>query len=348
MTRFLCIVSIFACTLASTIGRAQTLFTIGKQAVDKKEFLRAFSKNNADSAWNEKNCRDYLNLFIRFKLKVRAALAEKLDSLPQQIQELESFSEQVADSYMNDEASLQKLVNQAQERSWKEINLGHIFIEAPKSADPSAIERARARANQLFEELKKGSRFEQLAQVYSNDPEVTKNKGHIGFVSVFVLPYEMENLVYSLAPDQVSTPYQSSKGFHIFKNLGERKSFGSIKVAQILFAFPPDASEQQQVEVGQLADSVYQLLKSGANFNQMVSQYSLDNQTNLNEGLMPEFSAGTYDPEFEKAAYALSKDGELSPPVRTAFGYHILQKIGSNKVSESEATKKELFRKRTL
>src|SRR5580698_7786486 len=90
-------------------SNAQTLFTYGNQAVSKQEFLKAFKKNNNEKSNSEKSYRNYLDLYIRFKLKVQAAYDIKLDTLKTQQTELQNFRNQVADGYVNDNASMNKL-----------------------------------------------------------------------------------------------------------------------------------------------------------------------------------------------------------------------------------------------
>src|SRR5579863_9057487 len=91
---------------------AQTLFTVDGTAVSKVEFLRAFTKNNNGVAPTDKAYRDYLELYIRYKLKVKAAYAAQLDTLPAQRTELQNFRSQVADAYLKDQESLDKLVKE--------------------------------------------------------------------------------------------------------------------------------------------------------------------------------------------------------------------------------------------
>src|SRR5580698_9792521 len=85
---------------------AQTLFSYGDKTVSKEDFLKAYSKNNNNGKPSEKSYRDYLELYIRYKLKVRAAYDLKLDTLAAQQTELKNFRNQVADTYMNDQESL--------------------------------------------------------------------------------------------------------------------------------------------------------------------------------------------------------------------------------------------------
>ena len=78
---------------------AQTLFTYGKHKVDKEEFLRAFNKNNT-AGKSEQSIRDYLDLFIAFKLKVQAAKDRKMDTLPAQKNDLLNFRRQIEADYI--------------------------------------------------------------------------------------------------------------------------------------------------------------------------------------------------------------------------------------------------------
>ncbi len=88
---------------------AQTLFTVDHAPVTKEEFLKAYNKNNTGQKPTPASYRDYLELYIRYKLKVRAAYEAQLDTLPGQRMELQNFRSQVAESYLKDETSLDRL-----------------------------------------------------------------------------------------------------------------------------------------------------------------------------------------------------------------------------------------------
>src|ERR1700726_3196708 len=119
-----------------TTGTAQTLVTIDGQGVSKEDFLKAYNKNNTTEKATEKSYKDYLDLYTRYKLKVRAAYDMRLDTLPGQVAELQNFRAQVAETFMNDAESLDKLVSEAFNRGQKDIHLAHIFIAIPKDASP--------------------------------------------------------------------------------------------------------------------------------------------------------------------------------------------------------------------
>ena len=306
---------------------AQTLFTVGGSPVSKEEFLRAFTKNNNGVSPTEKAYRDYLELYIRYKLKVKAAYEAQLDTLPAQRTEMQNFRSQVSDSYMKDQESLDRLMKEVFIRGQKDIRLAHIYFALPKNPSPADTLRAYEKAMTAFNALKKGRKFGETALAFSDDPAVRSNKGEIGYITVFSLPYELENLAYSVAPGQVSKPYRSKGGYHIFKNEGERKAIGRVKVAQILLSFPPGATAAVREQVRLKADSIYRALEAGGDFTALARAYSGDNLSYQNGGELPEFGIGRYDSAFEAAAFALDRDGAIGRPVSTEFGYHIIKRL---------------------
>ena len=320
---------------------AQTLFTYGNQSVSKEEFLKAYQKNNTDKKSTAQSYRDYLELYLRYKLKVKAAYDIKLDTISAQIAEMKNFRNQVVDGYMNDNESLDKIINEAFLRSQKDIHVAHIFIAVAKNATPADTLKAFQKATDAINDLKKGKQFGDVASLYSDDPSAKNTHGDIGFITVFSLPYELENLAYSTLPGKFSKIYKSKLGYHIFKNVEERKAIGRIKTAQILFLFPPNASDVIKQSIKQKADSVYTLLINGANFGELAKKFSGDNLSFQTSGEMAEFGVGKYDHSFENAAYALDKDGEISKPVLTNFGYHIIKRIARKQVAE--VNNKETF-----
>jgi peptidyl-prolyl cis-trans isomerase SurA len=306
---------------------AQTLFTCGGQPVSKEDFLKAYNKNNSGGGTTATSYATYLELYIRYKLKVRAAYDMQLDTLPGQRTELQNFRTQVVENYMTDEESMNKLLNEVFTRGQKDLHLAQLFIAIPRNATPADTSKAYDKAMAAYADLKKRKGFAETALAYSDDPAVKSNNGDIGYITVFTLPYTLENLAYSLAPGQFSKPFRSRAGYHIFKNMGERKAFGKIKAAQILLAIPPGAAEAVRTAARHKADSLYQSLQKGADFAQLARSYSSDNLSYQNGGELPEFGVGRYDSAFETAAFALNKDGDISRPVLSSFGYHIIKRL---------------------
>jgi len=329
---------------------AQTIFTAGNKAVSRDEFLKAYRKNNTETKPSDKAYRDYLELYVRFKLKVQAALDAKMDTLSTQIMELKGFRNQIADAYMNDESSMNLLIDEVFERRKKDIHLAHIFIPLSDTSSEKEINEKQAKINKAYEQLSKGEDFGKVAIQYSADPTVTTNKGDIGFVTVFLLPYDLETLAYTTAVGKFSKPFRSKAGFHIFKKVEERKSKGKIRIAQILIAVPPDANPNQIAVGRKQADSLYNVLLKGGDFRKLALQFSGDNFSYQNGGELPAFGVGRYEKTFENAAFSLNRDGEIGKPVQTSFGFHILKRIELQpiNINKTNAEQREMVKQEIL
>ena len=100
-----------------------------------------------------------------------------------------------------------------------------------------------------------------------------------------------------------------------------------MRAAQILVAYPPQATTEARMAVKLRADSVYQLVQQGDDFSDLAKRYSGDNLSYQTGGEMPEFGIGKYDPSFETTVFALDRDGAVSRPIGSTFGYHIVKRL---------------------
>lgn len=308
---------LFVITTLCASVHSQTVFTYGNTPVSKEEFLRAYNKNNTPVTDKEKAIREYLDLYSNFKLKVKAAEVLRLDTLPQIQYDVANFRRQVEENYMSDEKGSAKLMDEAFIRMQKDLHVIHFSVTVTEDSL-----RAYQQITAAYNALETGETNYQSIADNSN-----AKFGDLGFVTVFSLPYEYENIVYALQTGQVSKPYRSKKAWHLFKVVEERKSIGKWKVAQLLFTYPPDASEEVRKATFKKADSVYHLLMNGADFTKIAREYSDDKLTYMNGGEMPEFGTGRYDLQFENEVFKLKSDNELTKPFTTGYGVHIVKRI---------------------
>ncbi len=298
---------------------AQTVITYGKNTVSKEEFLRAYNKNKSTEEDKEKAIREYATLYSEFKLKVQAAKELKIDTLHQIKNDLDNFRHQVEGGYLNDEKSFEVLLSQALKRSQYDLHLLHYSINIDPNSTTSDTLKAFKAMQSLYENLSSPTAdFQKSEEINFSD---------LGFITVFSLPYQYENIVYNLKPGDVSLPYRSKKSWHVFKLIEQRRSVGKWKVAQILFTFPQNPDDQIKIKIRKVADSVYKLLKAGADFGKMAREMSEDKLTYLNNGEIPEFGTGKYEYSFEKEVVQLSKDGDIAAPFETKFGIHLIKRI---------------------
>ena len=306
---------------------AQTLFTYADKRVSAKEYTKAFNKvYPAPVADKAKKMRQYLDLYINSKLKIHEAMMRGYDSMPGFVEEYTALRNQVIENYMSDTESMDALVNEAFARSQKDIKVQHIFIPYYLGQNYSDSPVAKLKMQEAYMELQSGKSFEDVALKFSADPSVPHNKCNLGYITVFSLPYQFENIIYSLSPGKFSAPYRSNSGYHIFKNSGERKAVGRIKVSQILIAVPPGSDEKAKKQLAALADSLYNRLLKGDDFGKLATAFSNDVVSSASNGSVPEFGVGSFDPVFEAAAFSMTKNGEISKPFLTDHGYHIIKR----------------------
>ncbi len=335
----------------SVIASSQTLFTYGPYKADAREFLRAFEKNNQQPASARSAAMtEYLDLYINSRLKIKEAYARGYDSLPLIKGEVENLRNQIIENYMSDPETIRRLTAEAHQRSLKEIHAAHIFIAAPSINGSQDTVAARKKLDQALARLKKGEDFMKVAADLSDDPSAKTNGGDLNYITVFTLPYEFENLVYSTPVGKYSQPYTSKAGYHIFKNIAERKASGRIKVQHILLAFPPDIDEAGRKARAKLADSLYQRLLKGDDFGKLAAAFSNDFVSAASEGNLPEFGIGQYEPAFEKNAWSLTKDGGLGKPFVTTHGYHILKRVSIRPAvtDPNDAANKDMLQQKVM
>jgi len=327
-------------------SKAQVLFTYGGKPVSQQEFMASFNKNNTDTSGKLKALENYRDLYIRFRLKVQAAHDLKMDTLPNQKADLKGFEDQIRPVYMLDQQTLDTLVASAHERSLKEVSVKHLFIafnnlrlNSSEGENYTVAEKelARKKAASIKASLLKGEDFEKLIIANSDDPEVPRTRGYLGYITAFSLPHAFENAIYALKDGAVSDPVESAKGIHFFQRMNTRAAHGKTTIAQVLIAKPEDATDAEMRERKLLADSIHALATAGVPFDSLVLQFSNDMSSAQKGGMIEDVQVGKYDPLFEEQVIRLMKDGEIAPVLSTDLGFHIIKRVSNQPVEPSLA-----------
>lgn len=333
---------------------AQELFTFGKHPVWLETFQASFEKNNPDSIKSKSAFKQYLNLYINFVLKVKAAYDLKMDTLPNQVADFKAYEDQIKHLALIDPSLLDKLINEATSHSIEEIDLSHIFIayknpydeNDTRAATPAEKEIAERKLKELQLRLSIGESFEDLAVIYSSDTTAKTNKGKLGFIKAFTLPYPFEKVAYGLSKGEISNPVKSNAGIHLFKKHDSKKVDGASTFAQILISTPEGIGEAELKQRESLAQTIYTAALQGADFDSLVVTYSEDRSTNNRGGIIVGLETGDYDPLFDQQIRSMSNDGQILPPFKTSFGFHIIKRISKDtlalNLTQLKATIREL------
>jgi peptidyl-prolyl cis-trans isomerase SurA len=207
-----------------------------------------------------------------------------------------------------------------------EYQLSHILVRVPEQSGPERIEAARAKAQKALAEARAGGDFARLAASYSDAPDALQG-GAIGWRSQNRLPELFAGALATMQPGEVSEVLRSPAGFHLLKmNARRGAALDSAPVAQtrlrhILIRAGETVSENEALR--RLTDLRNRIVSGAADFAEMARVHSSD-ATAARGGELDWVYPGDTVPDFERAFSEL-KIGEVSPPVKTPFGYHLIQ-----------------------
>jgi peptidyl-prolyl cis-trans isomerase SurA len=319
------------------------ILTIAGENIPKSEFERVFKKNNTkDSVYDKKAVEDYLQLYINYKLKVKEALELGMDTAKSFVDELAGYRKQLAQPYLVDKQVGDNLMKEAYDRMKTDVRASHILIKCDPNALPKDTVEAYNKAMKVRNEILKGADFTATARKYSDDPSVKENGGDLGFFTSLQMVYPFESAAYSLKPGEVSMPVRTRFGYHIIKTTETRPAQGEVKVAHIMVKAASGISAEDSLKAYQKIKEIYDKLKSGEKFEDLARQYSEDQSSAKNGGVLPVFGTGRMVPEFEKAAFALKSPEDYSEPVKTSYGWHIIKLIEKKGIGSYESMQPEL------
>ncbi|MEM9823662.1 MAG: peptidylprolyl isomerase [Bacteroidota bacterium] len=319
------------------------LFTVEKKPIHLSEFKYIYTKTNGDKAdFSKASLEEYLDLYIKFKLKVQRAKALQLDTIPSLQSELAGYRRQLANSYLVDKEVTEKLVKEAYDRTQNDVDISHIMVALAPNASPSETETARAKIMDIKKKLDESGLFDQLAAKFSEDTYTKDKGGRLGYFAAMFREgfYEMETVSYNLEPGAYSEPVRTAAGFHIIKLNKKRPARGEMEVGHILIRHGKDKNNPSSKN---RVDSLYQALKGGANFEELARKHSQHVQTATKGGYIGFVTTNSpVEESFKDASFALTKDDSFTEPVESSVGWHIIRRI-SKKVNEPyEVVKRRL------
>jgi peptidyl-prolyl cis-trans isomerase SurA len=229
-----------------------------------------------------------------------------------------------------------------------EYNLAHILVRVPEQASPEQVETARRRVEQALAESRGGRDFAQLAAIYSNAPEALQG-GSLGWRAHDRLPDLFADALEKLRPGEVTPPLRSPAGFHLLKLLDRRVGGVSdapipqTRLRHILIRTSETMSETEARR--RLSDIRPRNHAKEVDFAEMARVHS-DDATAARGGELDWIYPGDTVPDFERAYQELAI-GEISEPVRTPFGVHLIQVL-ERRSADMSAERKRLQARQTL
>lgn len=321
----------------------KTLITIGDKEISVKEFMDTYEKNNINTdVIDKKSVDEYLDLYIEFQLKVAEAERLQMDTAASFQKELAKYRQQLAKPYFSNDDITDELVREAYDRMQYDMNAAHILIKCDVNAIPSDTLAAYEKAMMIRERILNGEDFSAMSVEFSDDPSARDmeeipgvrrayvgNKGELGYFTAFDMVYPFESGVYNTEVGSVSMPIRSSFGYHIIKVNSKTPALGLIRAAHIFIAADPKDPNKTDSLLCAKANNIYnEVINDQENWTDYVRKYSDDKGTIANSGMLTPFRVNQIVPEFISAVKGLQPN-EISKPIKTSFGYHIIKLVGN-------------------
>ncbi len=305
-------------------NKKDVLMTVNGNPVYANEFKRVYKKNlDLVQDESQKDIDGYLQLFIDYKLKIAEAQAQKLDEQKSYKTELSQYRDQLSRNYIFENKVAQELAEEAYKRGKEEVNASHILIRVGYDAVPQDTLAAYNKIKMVREKALKGADFGELAKTFSEEPGAKESEGKLGYFSVFSMVYPFETAAYNTKKGEISDIVRTQFGYHILKVNDRREKAPKIWVSHIMISSNKGA---RTFDPKERIEEIYTLLQQGESFESLAKQFSDDKNSAVKGGKLNPFSRGDLrSPEFEEAAYQLKNPGDLSKPIKSEFGWHIIR-----------------------
>ncbi len=317
---------------AQTWPHNPVVMEVGGQKIAKDEFMKDFmssvgerlaAKPGVTEAEKRQALDEYVELYATFRAKLKDAYALGFDTMPNLIEELKTYRDELAAPYLIDSATLERILHEAYDRNHYSLRAAHILIMVSPDASPEDTLKAYKRIMGLRDRIMGGEDFFAVSseEVHRQQPEAPTrpNEGDLGYFTAFDMVYPFENAAYALKVGEVSMPVRTRFGYHIIKLLDKVELFGKCDLAHIWLMGQDSTMRKYEI------NDCYNRLVDGQDFA-IVARQSDDRTTNGNGGLMPNATLNNIPPEYVDVAQHL-KEGEFSKPFFTQYGWHIVKMV---------------------
>jgi len=324
-------VFLFLAAVATTVISAKEkkdpiVMTVAGKDIPVSEFVFFAKKDNSVDFNNKKSVADYVELFKNYKLKVADAEALTINKAPKFELELEDYKKQLQESFLSDKVGEDSAMRVIYDRS--KLIPGFTYIvfrfrgeELTAKDTVAQFEKAQA----AYQRIMNGEPLDSVGTELSTD-----NPGIVYGKVEYVYPLQMMKLIedklYTMNVGEIISPLRSISGFHIMRLDRRIPNPGRVRVAHILVGYNSDEpSDELKAATLLRADSVYNQAIGGADFAELAKTYSNDTISGARGGVLNYFGLGEMVESFEQAAFSLQNIGDISKPVQTRFGYHIIK-----------------------
>lgn len=316
---------------------------LGPSEITMGEFEKAYADNvgsyesaKKDSLGEYKN---FLDLYSKFKMKLRDAKIRGFENDPELIKELNDYKKNVGVSYLKQKKIIEKGMEELYDKRKEELRVSHIMIRTQNRSN----EEAKEKAEEVLQKIKNGADFGELAKQYSED-QFSKNRGgDIYYMTAGMIVPSFEEAAYETKVGEVyPEPVKTRFGYHILKVTERQKRIPEVRASHILLKSNNGREKNGDSNPRRkLKDIRRKIVNGEAEFAEMAEKHSDDRGTAKKGGDLGYFGRRSMVLPFDSAAFSLDA-GEVSDVVKTKFGYHLIKVTDKKSYPDFEEKKEEL------
>ena len=327
-------------------GQEKPILKIDDDEVYISEFEQIYWKNKKENIATKEDLDNYIQLFVNFKLKVKAAEEMGLDTSKKFKDELAGYRVQLERPYLIDTSINENLINEAYYRTVNEVSASHIMVQLSPNPNPKDTLAAFRKIEDIRLKINSGiASFEELAEEVSEDPSAKFNKGNLGYFNAFKMVYPFECAAYNTPVGKISKIIRSKYGYHLVKPNNIRKAKGRTRTSHIMITINPKTKDIKAAE--NKINSIYEeLTLQNKTFEALANEYSEDRKSAKRGGEIGWVSsADNFYPSFKETVFSLKEDEEFSKPFQTPNGWHIVKRLEFEPIGDLNSMRYELKNK---
>lgn len=327
-------------------GQEKPILKIDDDEVYISEFEQIYWKNKKENIATKEDLDNYIQLFVNFKLKVKAAEEMGLDTSKKFKDELAGYRVQLERPYLIDTSINENLINEAYYRTVNEVSASHIMVKLSPNPNPKDTLAAFRKIEDIRLKINSGiASFEELAEEVSEDPSAKFNKGNLGYFNAFKMVYPFECAAYNTPVGKISKIIRSKYGYHLVKPNNIRKAKGRTRTSHIMITINPKTKDIKAAE--NKINSIYEeLTLQNKKFEALANEYSEDRKSAKRGGEIGWVSsADNFYPSFKETVFSLKEDEEFSKPFQTPNGWHIVKRLEFEPIGDLNSMRYELKNK---
>lgn len=307
------------------------------KSLTSTELIEEIKKNApsllTDSTVSEEQIADFVNRLIDYKLKVADGYARGFGNDADLLSEYDTYKKGLATAKILDGQIKKDLVNELYERKKEMIKVAHILISVAANASPADTLKSYEKAMDIKSKIINGMPFAEAAVQFSGDRSALENKGELNWVTGGDLVYPFEQAIYNAKVGDLIGPVRTQFGYHLIKIIGRKPATPEREISHIMIR----RQGTDTLALINRTDSILQVIRSGQDYTALAARYSEDERSSHQGGFIGVWRENGQVPQFDNWVYHVATQaGDISPVIRTRWGYHIirLDKISTNKSKE--------------